>query len=412
MLNAGADSNITLWEFILELLVSNEHGNVIEWTANEGEFKLKDAEEVARLWGLRKNKTKMNYDKLSRALRYYYDKNIMQKVNGQKFVYRFVSLPDGIRTAAGSSSSGQFSVKMEAPEVVPTIGLSPGMLSHDVSSYWKWTHHSKPCPQVISVPPTTVVTSASFSSTNPSDIVLSFMSANASRPDVITGATFSDHCALISKNVSLVGTTTSIGMPNTVLDTETDGESRLLPTNCTVDETGGGMVVKERMNVDSSFDDVLQKASSIKQEASTPSTMPSLTRELKSPAIRKRSASKPLVPLRLATTNDDEDEAVQESRSKVKPPRLKTPTVPATASPFTPAEGRRSNRKQSCLPPPVSTAEAHGAVLPSLSTPTLLESTPLSSTVPPMSALGMTPYFALHTGNSPISRHFTFSFQL
>lgn len=32
----------------------------------------------------------MNYDKLSRALRYYYDKNIIKKVTGQKFVYRFV----------------------------------------------------------------------------------------------------------------------------------------------------------------------------------------------------------------------------------------------------------------------------------------------------------------------------------
>ena len=32
----------------------------------------------------------MNYDKLSRALRYYYDKNIIKKVIGQKFVYRFV----------------------------------------------------------------------------------------------------------------------------------------------------------------------------------------------------------------------------------------------------------------------------------------------------------------------------------
>ncbi|XP_052322468.1 ETS domain-containing protein Elk-3-like isoform X2 [Oncorhynchus keta] len=36
----------------------------------------------------------MNYDKLSRALRYYYDKNIIKKVIGQKFVYKFVSFPE------------------------------------------------------------------------------------------------------------------------------------------------------------------------------------------------------------------------------------------------------------------------------------------------------------------------------
>lgn len=38
------------------------------------ESKLHKSEEVAKLWGMRKNKTNMNYDKLSRALRYYYDK--------------------------------------------------------------------------------------------------------------------------------------------------------------------------------------------------------------------------------------------------------------------------------------------------------------------------------------------------
>lgn len=37
----------------------------------------------------------MNYDKLSRALRYYYDKDIIKKVVGQKFVYRFVKNPTG-----------------------------------------------------------------------------------------------------------------------------------------------------------------------------------------------------------------------------------------------------------------------------------------------------------------------------
>ncbi|EQB78138.1 ETS domain-containing protein Elk-4 [Camelus ferus] len=67
---------------------------MICWTSNNGEFKLLQAEEVARLWGIRKNKPNMNYDKLSRALRYYYVKNIIKKVNGQKFVYKFVSYPE------------------------------------------------------------------------------------------------------------------------------------------------------------------------------------------------------------------------------------------------------------------------------------------------------------------------------
>ena len=31
----------------------------------------------------------MNYDKLSRALRYYYDGGVISKVNGKRFVYKF-----------------------------------------------------------------------------------------------------------------------------------------------------------------------------------------------------------------------------------------------------------------------------------------------------------------------------------
>lgn len=49
-----------------------------------------DPDEVARRWGRRKNKPKMNYEKLSRGLRYYYDKNIIQKTAGRRYVYRFV----------------------------------------------------------------------------------------------------------------------------------------------------------------------------------------------------------------------------------------------------------------------------------------------------------------------------------
>ena len=46
--------------------------------------------QVARRWGMRKNKPKMNYEKLSRGLRYYYDKNIIHKTAGKRYVYRFV----------------------------------------------------------------------------------------------------------------------------------------------------------------------------------------------------------------------------------------------------------------------------------------------------------------------------------
>uniref|UniRef100_A0A3P9J252 ETS transcription factor ELK3 n=1 Tax=Oryzias latipes TaxID=8090 RepID=A0A3P9J252_ORYLA len=93
-LSPGMDSAITLWQFLLQLLLDQTHKHLICWMSTDGEFKLLKSEEVAKLWGLRKNKTNMNYDKLSRALRYYYDKNIIKKVIGQKFVYKFVSFPE------------------------------------------------------------------------------------------------------------------------------------------------------------------------------------------------------------------------------------------------------------------------------------------------------------------------------
>ncbi|CAG6014900.1 unnamed protein product [Menidia menidia] len=60
---------IQLWHFILELLQKEEYQGVIAWQGDYGEFVIKDPDEVARLWGIRKCKPHMNYDKLSRALR-------------------------------------------------------------------------------------------------------------------------------------------------------------------------------------------------------------------------------------------------------------------------------------------------------------------------------------------------------
>ena len=58
-----------LWQFLLELLTDRKCQHFICWTGDGWEFKMCDPDEVARRWGLRKNKTKMNYEKLSRGLR-------------------------------------------------------------------------------------------------------------------------------------------------------------------------------------------------------------------------------------------------------------------------------------------------------------------------------------------------------
>ncbi|XP_077140165.1 ETS domain-containing protein Elk-1-like isoform X2 [Ranitomeya variabilis] len=114
---AEMDPSGTLWQFLLQLLEEQSHRHLISWTSNDGEFKLLDAEEVARLWGLRKNKTNMNYDKLSRALRYYYDKNIIKKVSGQKFVYKFVCYPD---PSSGEPSKEDAKSRDSVNELTPT----------------------------------------------------------------------------------------------------------------------------------------------------------------------------------------------------------------------------------------------------------------------------------------------------
>ncbi|KAK5611247.1 hypothetical protein CRENBAI_019819 [Crenichthys baileyi] len=87
---------IQLWQFLLELLTDRSCQSCISWTGDGWEFKLTDPDEVALLWGKRKNKPKMNYEKLSRGLRYYYDKNIIRKTAGKRYVYRFVCNLQGL----------------------------------------------------------------------------------------------------------------------------------------------------------------------------------------------------------------------------------------------------------------------------------------------------------------------------
>ncbi|TNN12805.1 ETS translocation variant 4 [Schistosoma japonicum] len=92
--NLHRRGSLQLWQFLITLLDDKESQHLICWTGRTLEFKLNDPEEVARLWGIQKNRPAMNYDKLSRSLRYYYEKGIMQKVPGERYVYRFVYEPE------------------------------------------------------------------------------------------------------------------------------------------------------------------------------------------------------------------------------------------------------------------------------------------------------------------------------
>ncbi|XP_048203270.1 SAM pointed domain-containing Ets transcription factor [Perognathus longimembris pacificus] len=84
---------IHLWQFLKELLLKpHSYGRFIRWLNQEkGIFKIEDSAQVARLWGIRKNRPAMNYDKLSRSIRQYYKKGIIRKPDiSQRLVYQFV----------------------------------------------------------------------------------------------------------------------------------------------------------------------------------------------------------------------------------------------------------------------------------------------------------------------------------
>ena len=81
-----------LWEFINSLLDNPAYREYVCWEDRDNwTFRIVNPAGLAQLWGSEKRKSSMNYEKLSRALRYYYRMNIIAKVQGRRLTYRFVS---------------------------------------------------------------------------------------------------------------------------------------------------------------------------------------------------------------------------------------------------------------------------------------------------------------------------------
>ena len=75
--SSGKKPATLLLPFLLNLLLNEEMSELIQFTGRRYEFIIKNTEGMAKLWGqqkIDKNGGNMNYDKFSRAIRYYYDK--------------------------------------------------------------------------------------------------------------------------------------------------------------------------------------------------------------------------------------------------------------------------------------------------------------------------------------------------
>ncbi|XP_075234871.1 ets DNA-binding protein pokkuri-like isoform X2 [Lycorma delicatula] len=90
-----------LWDFLQQLLNDSQqrYTAYIAWKNREaGVFKIVDPPGLAKLWGIQKNHLSMNYDKMSRALRYYYRVNILRKVQGERHCYQFLRNPSELKS--------------------------------------------------------------------------------------------------------------------------------------------------------------------------------------------------------------------------------------------------------------------------------------------------------------------------
>lgn len=71
---------LEFWQFLLYHLLSGNHTHLLVWVSQrKGQFRIRDPRGLANLWGKYRSSSSMTYGKMSRVLRYYYPRQIMER---------------------------------------------------------------------------------------------------------------------------------------------------------------------------------------------------------------------------------------------------------------------------------------------------------------------------------------------
>ena len=79
-----------LWQFLLHLLLSPNHGHIIQWTGHGYEFCITDPTTLTKMWAQSSKNPELTFHGLLGELQSFYGLGILECVEGKELTYQFV----------------------------------------------------------------------------------------------------------------------------------------------------------------------------------------------------------------------------------------------------------------------------------------------------------------------------------